>query len=51
MFKTTQGGHTALGAQQTLLIPSRKLELNDTITVKASKIDIPSQTVTFMEVI
>ena len=38
-------------AQQTLLIPSRKLELNDTITVKASKIDIPSQTVTFMEVI
>ncbi|MCR5613823.1 ribonuclease catalytic domain-containing protein [Treponema sp.] len=37
-------------AQQTLLIPSKQLSLNDKITVKASKIDIPTQNVIFVEV-
>lgn len=37
-------------AMQTTLIPSKKLELNDKIQVKASKIDIPTQNIIFMEV-
>lgn len=38
-------------AQQTTLIPSKPLNLNDTITVKASNIDISSQNVVFSEVL
>lgn len=38
-------------AQQTTLVPSKPLNLNDTITVKASNIDISSQNVVFSEVL
>ena len=38
-------------AQQTTLVPSKPLNLNDTITVKASNIDISSQNVIFSEVL
>lgn len=38
-------------AQQTTLVPSKPLNLNDTITVKASNIDISSQNVVFSEVV
>ena len=38
-------------AQQTTLVPSKSLNLNDTITVKASNIDISSQNVVFSEVL
>ncbi|MCQ2599759.1 MAG: RNB domain-containing ribonuclease [Treponema sp.] len=38
-------------AQQTTLVPSKPLNLNDTITVKASNIDIASQNVVFSEVL
>ena len=38
-------------AQQTTLVPSKPLDLNDTITVKASNIDISSQNVVFSEVL
>lgn len=38
-------------AQQTTLVPSKPLNLNDMITVKASNIDIASQTVVFNEVV
>lgn len=38
-------------AQQTTLVPSKTLNLNDTITVKASNIDISSQNVVFSEVL
>lgn len=38
-------------AQQTTLVPSKPLNLNDKITVKASNIDIASQTVVFNEVV
>lgn len=37
-------------ATQTTLIPSKQLNLNDRIVVKASKIDISTQNVIFMEV-
>lgn len=37
-------------AQQTLMIPSRQLELNEKVTVRASNIDIPSQKVDFLEI-
>lgn len=37
-------------AQQTLMIPSRQLELNQKVTVKAANIDIPSQKVDFLEI-
>lgn len=37
-------------AQQTIIIPSKKLELNEKIIVKASKIDISTQNVVFIEV-
>lgn len=36
-------------AQQTTLVLPRNLELNDSIIVRAAKIDIPSQTVLFVE--
>ncbi|MBS7309990.1 MAG: RNB domain-containing ribonuclease [Treponema sp.] len=38
-------------AQQTTLVPSKPLNLNDIITVKASNIDISSQNVVFSEVL
>lgn len=38
-------------AQQTTLVPSKPLNLNDTITAKASNIDISSQNVVFSEVL
>ena len=38
-------------AQQTTLVPSKPLNLNDTITVKASNIDISSHNVVFREVL
>lgn len=37
-------------AQQTLMIPSRQLELNEKVTVRAANIDIPSQKVDFLEI-
>lgn len=37
-------------AQQTLMIPSKELELNQKVTVKASNIDIASQKVDFLEI-
>lgn len=37
-------------AQQTLIIPSHKMEYNEVIKVKASQIDIPNLTVNFIEV-
>lgn len=38
-------------AQQTTLVPSKPLKLNDKITVKAGNIDISTQTVLFSEVL
>ncbi|MBQ0003795.1 MAG: RNB domain-containing ribonuclease [Treponema sp.] len=38
-------------AQQTLMIPSKPMELNQKITVKASNIDIASQKVDFLEIL
>jgi hypothetical protein len=36
-------------AQQTVFAPSKKLELNDKIMVKAKSVDIPNLLVTFVE--
>ncbi len=33
---------------QTFIVPQKKYELNDTLSVKASNIDIPQQTVAFV---